>query len=94
MMVVIKLDGLPYLCKTDEVGELCVCAGYTGTSYWGLQGITIQTFQVQPLMADGRPLGDKLYVRTGLIGFLGPVSWNAWSRHLYRFAFSGMCTLP
>ena len=74
MMVVIKLDGGPYLCKTDEVGELCVCAGYTGTSYWGLQGITIQTFQVQPLMADSRPLGDKLYVRTGLIGFLGPVS--------------------
>lgn len=74
MMVVIKLDGAPYLCKTDEVGELCVCAGYTGTSYWGLQGITIQTFQVQPLMADGRLLGDKLYVRTGLIGFLGPVS--------------------
>nr|KAG5702409.1 hypothetical protein BaRGS_027496 [Batillaria attramentaria] len=72
MMVVIKLDGPPYLCKTDEVGELCVCAGYTGTSYWGLQGITIATFQVQPLMADGRALGDKLYVRTGLIGFLGP----------------------
>ncbi|XP_076441207.1 disco-interacting protein 2 homolog C-like isoform X3 [Babylonia areolata] len=72
LMVVIKLDGAPYLCKTDEVGELCVCSGYTGTSYWGLQGITITTFQIQPLMADGRPLGDKLYVRTGLIGFLGP----------------------
>ncbi|XP_070185588.1 disco-interacting protein 2 homolog C-like isoform X1 [Littorina saxatilis] len=72
MMVVTKLDGPAYLCKTDEVGELCVCAGYTGTSYWGLQGITIQTFQVQPLTADGQPLGDKLYVRTGLIGFLGP----------------------
>ena len=45
-MIVIKVDGLPYLCKTDEVGELCVCAGYTGSNYWGLQGVTSNTFQV------------------------------------------------
>jgi hypothetical protein len=42
-MIVIKVDGLPYLCKTDEVGELCVCAGYTGSNYWGLQGVTSNT---------------------------------------------------
>ncbi|KAL5005649.1 hypothetical protein ScPMuIL_016807 [Solemya velum] len=72
VMVVIKIDGPSYLCKTDEVGELCVCAGYTGIGYWSLQGITQTTFQVQPLQGDGRPLGDNLYVRTGLLGFLGP----------------------
>ena len=46
VMIVVKIDGSPYLCKTDEVGELCVGSGYTGVSYWGLQGITSTTFQV------------------------------------------------
>ena len=46
-MVVIKLDGPAQLCKKDEVGELCVSAGYTGFNYWGLQGITQTTFQVR-----------------------------------------------
>lgn len=45
-MVVIRLEGAPYLCKTDEVGELCVCSGYTGAAYWGLQGLSTATFQV------------------------------------------------
>ena len=40
VMVVVKVDGLPYLCKTDEVGELCVCSGYTGVGYGGLDGLT------------------------------------------------------
>ncbi|KAH9498576.1 DIP2 disco-interacting protein 2 C [Bulinus truncatus] len=71
-MVVIKLDGPPQLCKADEVGELCVSSGYTGSSYWGLQGITLATFQVQPILEDGRVQTDRMYVRTGLIGFLGP----------------------
>ena len=47
VMVVVKIDGSPYLCKTDEVGELCVCSAYTGVSYWGLHGITANTFQVR-----------------------------------------------
>ncbi|XP_071112193.1 disco-interacting protein 2 homolog C-like isoform X5 [Haliotis cracherodii] len=72
VMVVIRLEGAPYLCKTDEVGELCVCSGYTGAAYWGLQGLSTATFQVQPLHSDGRLAADKMYVRTGLIGFLGP----------------------
>ncbi|RUS70530.1 hypothetical protein EGW08_021709, partial [Elysia chlorotica] len=71
-MVVIKLDGAPQLCKKDEVGELCVSAGYTGFNYWGLQGITQTTFQIQPVLEDGRVQSDRSYVRTGLIGFLGP----------------------
>ncbi|KAK3604584.1 hypothetical protein CHS0354_005416 [Potamilus streckersoni] len=72
VMVVIKIDGPPLLCKTDEVGELCVCSGYAGVGYWGLQGITTSTFQVQPVHPDGRTIGDKYFVRTGLLGFLGP----------------------
>ncbi|KAK3083552.1 hypothetical protein FSP39_025271 [Pinctada imbricata] len=74
MMTVVKTEGPPTLCKTDEVGELCVCAGYTGVSYWGLQGISSTVFQVQPLLPDGRPADNNMYVRTGLLGFLGPVS--------------------
>ena len=31
---------------TDEVGELYGCSGYTGVGYWGLDGITVNTFQV------------------------------------------------
>jgi len=30
--------------------------------------------QVNPVHSDGRPLGDTTFVRTGLLGFLGPVS--------------------
>lgn len=39
-------------------------------------------FQVQPLHSDGRLAADKMYVRTGLIGFLGPVS-NAVFAHSF-----------
>lgn len=72
MMIVVKTEGPSILCQTDEVGELCLCADYTGVSYWGLQGISSTTFQVQPQHPDGTIIGDKQYVRTGLLGFLGP----------------------
>jgi len=71
-MVVVKIDGDPLLCKTDEVGELCVSASYTGVSYWGLKGYSNHVFRVQPLEEEGKQANDKYYVRTGLIGFLGP----------------------
>jgi hypothetical protein len=45
-MVVVKMDGPPILCKTDEVGELCLSSSYVGSSYFGLQGITNQIFKV------------------------------------------------
>lgn len=47
MMIVVKTEGPSILCQTDEVGELCLCADYTGVSYWGLQGISSTTFQVK-----------------------------------------------
>jgi len=46
MMVVVKLEGSPQLCKTDEVGELCLSSGCCGTSYWGLPGVSNSIFKV------------------------------------------------
>lgn len=46
MMVVVKLEGSPQLCKTDEVGELCLSSGCCGTGYWGLPGVSSSVFKV------------------------------------------------
>ncbi|CAG7718035.1 unnamed protein product [Allacma fusca] len=72
VIVVVRMDGQPYMCKTDEVGEICVHSSATGSHYWGLQGLTNQTFKVQPLQSDSAPISDAEYVRSGLLGFLGP----------------------
>lgn len=37
-MVVVKMEGPAYLCKTDEVGEICVGSSAGGSYYWGLKG--------------------------------------------------------
>ncbi|XP_058460808.1 disco-interacting protein 2 isoform X14 [Malaya genurostris] len=82
-MVVVNAEGPPVLCKTDQVGEICVTSGSTGTTYFGLDGMTNATFKVQPLtepspvkegeiQTPGKPIGEELYVRSGLLGFLGP----------------------
>lgn len=42
-----KVEGAPYLCKTDEVGEICVHSSATGTAYYGLLGITKSVFEVR-----------------------------------------------
>lgn len=42
----VKPEGVPQLCQTDEIGELCVCSIATGTSYYGLTGMTKNTFEV------------------------------------------------
>lgn len=47
LVCVVKPDGVPLLCKTDEIGELCVCSVATGTSYYGLTGMTKNTFEVR-----------------------------------------------
>ncbi|XP_056648443.1 disco-interacting protein 2 isoform X2 [Diorhabda sublineata] len=72
VIVVVKMEGPSYICKTDEVGEICVNSGSTGTQYWGLQGLSNSTFKVQPLGTDGKPISDAEYTRSGLLGFLGP----------------------
>lgn len=43
---VVKVDGTPYLCKADEVGEICVNSSATGMAYFGLLGITKNVFEV------------------------------------------------
>ncbi|KAI6179395.1 Dip2a protein [Aphelenchoides besseyi] len=71
MAVVLKMNE-PKLCKTDEIGEICLHAPSTALSYFGLRGLTAQTFDLSPLSPDGQTLGSVKYVRSGLIGFLGP----------------------
>ncbi|KAK5969308.1 Disco-interacting protein 2 C [Trichostrongylus colubriformis] len=71
-VVVVKQTGPPRLCRADELGEICLCANSTGTAYWGLEGVSAATFKTEPLGADDRPLGPRRYVRSGLIGFMGP----------------------
>lgn len=54
-MVVVSLGPKPTICRTDEVGELCIAADYVGTGYWGLRGQTGSHFCVQPQHSeDGR----------------------------------------
>ncbi|CAI4221680.1 unnamed protein product [Auanema sp. JU1783] len=72
VVVVVKQQGLPRLCRADEVGEICLFAHSTSQAYWGLDGMSVSTFRVEPLGADDRPLGPMHYVRSGLIGFTGP----------------------
>lgn len=49
LMCAVKPEGVPQLCKADEIGELCVCTVATGTSYYGLTGMTKSTFEVRTL---------------------------------------------
>uniref|UniRef100_A0A8C2TKS2 Disco interacting A n=1 Tax=Coturnix japonica TaxID=93934 RepID=A0A8C2TKS2_COTJA len=71
---VVKVDGTPYLCKADEVGEICVNSGATGMAYFGLVGITKNVFEVCffPMQSTGVPVSDQPFTRTGLLGFVGP----------------------
>ncbi|XP_040208612.1 disco-interacting protein 2 homolog C isoform X3 [Rana temporaria] len=72
IMCSVKPDGVPQLCRTDEIGELCVCALATGTSYYGLSGMTKNTFEVFPVTCSGAPISEYPFIRTGLLGFIGP----------------------
>ncbi|KAI9553366.1 putative disco-interacting protein 2 isoform X2 [Daphnia sinensis] len=72
-MVVVKMEGPPYLCKTDEVGEICVGSASGGAHYWGLKGMSNATFRVQPLLPSGDAMSAETeFIRSGLLGFLGP----------------------
>ncbi|KAM4889136.1 disco-interacting protein 2 homolog A isoform 4-T5 [Thomomys bottae] len=69
---VVKVEGTPYLCKTDEVGEICVDSSATGTAYYGLLGITKNVFETIPVTVGGVPVSERPFTRTGLLGFIGP----------------------
>lgn len=44
-IAVVRIGAAPVICKTDEIGEICVLSTATGSAYWGLQGKTAQTFR-------------------------------------------------
>ncbi|XP_056594721.1 disco-interacting protein 2 homolog C isoform X10 [Triplophysa dalaica] len=72
LMCVVKPEGVPQLCRTDEIGELCVCSIAAGMSYYGLSGMTKNTFEVFPTSSSGAPISEHPFTRTGLLGFIGP----------------------
>ncbi|XP_075900567.1 disco-interacting protein 2 homolog C isoform X2 [Nelusetta ayraudi] len=72
LMCAVKPEGVPQLCKADEIGELCVCTVATGTSYYGLTGMTKNTFEVFPVSSTGLAISESSFTRTGLLGFIGP----------------------
>ena len=74
-LIVIRVEtAQPQICKTDEVGEICMASGSAGSSYWGLPGLTNTTFKIRvpEETPSPSPALDQDFVRTGLLGFLGP----------------------
>uniref|UniRef100_A0A8C5ALC4 Disco-interacting protein 2 homolog Bb n=1 Tax=Gadus morhua TaxID=8049 RepID=A0A8C5ALC4_GADMO len=74
LMCIVKADGPPLLCKTDEIGEIVINSRAGGTMYYGLPGVTKNTFEVIPVNSSGAPIGEIPFVRSGLLGFVGPGS--------------------
>uniref|UniRef100_A0A8C4IW07 Disco-interacting protein 2 homolog Bb n=1 Tax=Dicentrarchus labrax TaxID=13489 RepID=A0A8C4IW07_DICLA len=74
LMCIVRPDGPPQLCKTDEIGEIIVNSRAGGNMYYGLPGVTKNTFEVIPVNANGVPIGEIPFVRSGLLGFVGPGS--------------------
>ncbi|XP_063069587.1 disco-interacting protein 2 homolog A isoform X3 [Engraulis encrasicolus] len=72
LVCVVRVEGTPYLCQTDEVGEICVSSSTTGISYYGLPGMTKNIFETIPVTASGSPISDRPFTRTSLLGFVGP----------------------
>ena len=84
--MVVKINGPSILCRSDEVGEICVQSGASGVGFWGLPGKTTNVFQVrnkifliqslnlyqvQPLDENKEPANLGSFMRTGLLGFVG-----------------------
>uniref|UniRef100_A0A8C7XXP4 Disco-interacting protein 2 homolog Bb n=1 Tax=Oryzias sinensis TaxID=183150 RepID=A0A8C7XXP4_9TELE len=74
LMCIVRPDGPPQLCKTDQIGEIIINSRAGGTMYYGLPGLTKNTFEVIPVNANGVPIGEIPFVRSGLLGFVGPGS--------------------
>uniref|UniRef100_A0A8K9V8X3 Disco-interacting protein 2 homolog Bb n=1 Tax=Oncorhynchus mykiss TaxID=8022 RepID=A0A8K9V8X3_ONCMY len=72
LMCIVKPEGPPQLCKTDEIGEIVVNSRAGGNMYYGLPGVTKNTFEVIPVNTLGAPIGEIPFVRSGLLGFVGP----------------------
>ena len=48
-IVVVAVNGPPVMCRSDEVGEICVQSAATGSGFWGLPGKTANVFQVRAI---------------------------------------------
>ena len=70
-IAVVKISGQNSLCKTDEIGELCVSSLTCGSEYWGLKGKSGNIFQIRLVDSEQNPIGTGTYVRSGLLGFIG-----------------------
>lgn len=46
-MCIVKPEGPAMLCKTDEIGEIMLKSRAGGTMYYGLPGVTKNTFEVR-----------------------------------------------
>ena len=74
-----KSEGEPVLCRTDEIGEILLSSKPnevdTDSSYFGLKGLTEKIFKAHPIdeSSNGR-VESACYTRTGLLGYLNPVS--------------------
>lgn len=71
---VVKVNDTTQLCKTDEVGEILVSSSAVGSCYWGLQGLTNSIFRERLRQDGGAVYDNQSFVRTGLLGFIGPGS--------------------
>ena len=67
-----SVSNSPTLCQTDEIGEICMSSRTTADRYFGLQGLTANQFKLIPHGSDNLPIGNQEFVRSGLLGFLGP----------------------
>ncbi|XP_054602999.1 disco-interacting protein 2 homolog A isoform X11 [Nothobranchius furzeri] len=72
LICVVRVEGTPYLCQTDEVGEICVSSASSGLAYYGLPGMTKNIFETIPVKSSRVPVSDRPFTRTSLLGFVGP----------------------
>jgi len=71
---VAQITDTTQLCKTDEVGEILICSPAVGSCYWGLHGLTNSIFRERPKQDGVATYDNQSFVRTGLLGFIGPGS--------------------
>ena len=75
-MCTVKAEGLPLLCKADEIGELVICSVATGTSYYGLPGMTKSMFEA----SVGRLVVLRVFLASPLRRFDAPAGVSCFQR--------------